>query len=297
MDSRNSLLGGTGTMVGLASSIFLQNHVRFSVEHPAVVIGLYVATGLLLIFTLVQLRPIQRLFGLQPFEGNKAAPPQTEKDEVSVDKGIAVTGGANGSDFKSIGGDVIGDSAIKAFLEKGRPTPPSPQPAQLPALSSRIAWIDAEFEMGCWSKVRGPTRFTRKLAVCYFENPSRTEIPVRRVEAHLRFLGTVEPVKVNTAYWLNQEGNEITILPAHERVVVIGYFDGPQRFITYENEHSYPCQTGFGPWSCSESIHVDLSGNMFQVEITLMELKHNRRVVTASVDVDVKTGAIRKVDS
>jgi len=286
-------------MVSLATSIYLQNHGRFGSEHPLLVYCLYLVTGLLLLFTLVQFKFIQHLLGVQPIETNETQPSD------SSNRGNAAGRDVVGSSVSHQTGDIIGTDAIRekfeherALLAYQRPAPPLPA---IPVFSSYPRFIDAEYGGGMWAKLNEPRRFSNKMAVCFFENPPGTDdragIAVRQVEARLKFqAGALEPPPVNTAYWLEEEANQISILAGHHVAVIIGNFEGMERFITYENKWSHPNSSGFGGWACSPGMHVRLSSEKLIVEITLVETRNQRTVARATVEMDATTCAIRKIE-
>jgi len=227
----------------------------------------------------------------------------------STEAAIAVAGDVSGSvlDTSSghsfLGGSAfIGDSAIKEVLADKRLPPknmPHMIPPQLPSLRSFPRWITADYGFpGCWKKLEPHTLGTRELAVCYFENPAAPKngvgIPLKRVEAHLKFYSSTETVTINTAYWLQEDANRIDIPAGHERAVVIGHFEGTERFVTYENKFSYSHSSEWNMRPCCDEVSVPVPHHL-KIEVVLIELGGNQTVDEAVIEIDVMTCNIRKV--
>lgn len=68
-------LGGVATFIGLSATVFVGVHPNWGKEHPVLADGLYLLTGLCVLWLLLQSKQVQRWLGLQPIPKDAAAVP------------------------------------------------------------------------------------------------------------------------------------------------------------------------------------------------------------------------------
>jgi hypothetical protein len=140
------------------------------------------------------------------------------------------------------GRDVYVHPPAEKRAESRGDSPSGPSP--LPSLKCHARWIDAFYEvsLGHWIKLPVRSPFSETMAVATFENPpapkDQAGIPLKQVEANLKFYGPVENVTVSTAYWLESDNNLMNISAGHESTVILGHFEGDARekFISYDEQ-------------------------------------------------------------
>jgi hypothetical protein len=228
MDAKKSA-GGVGTLVGLSASVYLSSHLSWASDHPHWAMGLYIATGIFALFTVLQFSWVQRLFGLQPIENQRPAETKIE----AQDKSIAVGRDAVGSILDSSSGhSFIGDSAISAALGRHTVVPPSKSdpPVILQFLKSRSGPSVLKFENRRWVWTPNTLNAHRAI-VLYVENPlpspGEPRNPcAREIAARLKFTGDVAGhVAVSErAYWVDEVINNVDIKPGTSKAILLGTF-------------------------------------------------------------------------
>lgn len=117
MDTKQAV-GGTGTLVGICASIFLQVHPLWAEQHPLSVEGLYMLTGCFLIFTVLQFGWVQRKLGQQSI-GKQSLPGEAPtKSELSVSGTLNPTATATVGNITVINNKVDSDEIAEAVAKK-----------------------------------------------------------------------------------------------------------------------------------------------------------------------------------
>jgi hypothetical protein len=195
------------------------------------------------------------------------------------------------------GRDVYVHSPVERHAEGRRDVPSGANP--LPSLRCSARWIDAVYEVspGRWIKLPGPSSFAEKMAVAIFENPSAPKeqvgIPLKQIEANLKFYSSVENVTVNAAYWLESDNSLMDIPAGHERTIILGHFEGDARekFISYENRYTVPDRSRRPVRQLGDPIPIVAAHNI-RVDVTLIDRNH-RTVEKATIEIALMTQTIQ----
>lgn len=295
MDTKRSV-GGAGTLVGLSASVYLSSHSTWAGDHPAWAWILYIATGIFVLFTVLQFGWVQRLFGLQPLENQKPV----ERKVEATGKGIAIRGDVSGSRLDSSSGhSYIGDSAIKARLEHERELfeklspqsvfPPTPkiEAKVMPVLSLGIyrGSVDVSKYMVNFAKIGGKSN-------CYVVSVHNERAAARGEEAVVAegisasialspFGMSSRVTRVPHACWVDEVQNEISLRPGDTAHVLIG-ITKKDEWILYENPKRYPVE-----WPSTyhdlDEISLPLYPNLKMVgEISILAHKHDKTTTLTS---------------
>jgi hypothetical protein len=249
MDFRTTV-GGTGTLVGLSGTVYLQLHPTWATGHPYLVLALYGATLCFLVLTLFQLKTVQRILGVQPI--TKKSPPE-EGPDVSVKGGIEVGGDVSGASLDASSGNYYGTDAIKAKLDHERlmASPPSITKARLvPILDIGLTQGELDISDKIVSFVEADSVAGRMgvgkvcdLVIVHNKQapPGQEAARADAISTRITFspVGRSDTTFVDRACWVGNFQNEIYLQPGDTAHVLLRVKGEGNEWLTYSNPNQY----------------------------------------------------------